>query len=63
MLMLSPFPLLSGPWYDGCVFLPADHTPYLCIGGADSPGMVLGIITSIHPLESLLGSHIHDGKG
>lgn len=56
MLMLSPFLLLSGPWYDGCGSHPADHTPYLCIGAADSPGMGLGIITSIHQLESLLDS-------
>ncbi|XP_052028101.1 uncharacterized protein LOC127676245 [Apodemus sylvaticus] len=28
-----------GPWCDGRGFLPADQTPYLCIGGADSPGL------------------------
>ena len=57
MLMLCPLLFLSGPWYDGRGFLPADQTPYLCIGGADSPGMGLGIVKSIHLLESLIGSH------
>ena len=47
----------SGLWFDGHSKPPASYAPSLCIGGAISPGMHIGIIVSLPLVESLRGTH------